>query len=116
MSNEPGTGAVDLNGRVALVTGGSRGLGRAMVTAFAAAGASVVISSRKIDACEQLAAELRERYSRPAFPFAAHAGRWEDMEALAEAAYGEFGRVDVLVNNAGLSPLYPSLGEVTEDL
>jgi NAD(P)-dependent dehydrogenase (short-subunit alcohol dehydrogenase family) len=116
MSEAPGAGGVDLSGRVALVTGGSRGLGRAMVAAFAAAGASVVISSRKIDACEALAEEIRERYGVRALPFAAHAGRWQDVEALAEAAYGEFGRVDVLVNNAGLSPLYPSLGEVTEDL
>src|SRR6476469_9756590 len=101
-----------LAGKVALVTGGSRGLGRAMVVAFAEAGASVVIASRKLDACEALAAEVAEPTGREAFAVAANVSRWEDCDALAAAAYDRFGRVDVLVNNAGMSPLYPSLPEV----
>jgi NAD(P)-dependent dehydrogenase (short-subunit alcohol dehydrogenase family) len=102
--------------KVALVTGGSRGLGREMVLAFAAAGADVVIASRKIDACEALAAEVAERTGRRGLPVAANVSSWEDCDRLAEAAYDGLGRIDVLVNNAGLSPLYSSLPEVSEAL
>jgi NAD(P)-dependent dehydrogenase (short-subunit alcohol dehydrogenase family) len=104
-----------LDGKVALVTGGSRGLGREIVLAFARAGAAVVISSRKRDVCEEVATEVRAAGGR-AFSVACHVGRWSDVEALVEAAYGEFGQVDVLVNNAGMSPLYPSLVDVSEEL
>src|SRR5262245_43531607 len=93
-----------LKDKVALVTGGSRGLGREMVRAFARAGADVVISSRKLDSCEALAREIEADTGRKALPFAAHAGSWTDVEKLAEAAYERFGRIDVLVNNAGMSP------------
>ena len=105
----------DLSGKVALVTGGSRGLGRAMVLAFAERGADVVVASRKADNCEAVAEEARALGVR-ALPHACHVGRWDDLDGLAEAAYGEFGKVDVLVNNAGMSPLYPKLSAVTEDL
>ncbi|MFL5843478.1 MAG: SDR family NAD(P)-dependent oxidoreductase [Solirubrobacteraceae bacterium] len=105
----------DLTGKVALVTGGSRGLGREMVLAFARAGADVVISSRKLEACEEVAREV-EALGRRALPVAAHAGRWVDLDALADRAYEEFGRIDVLVNNAGMSPLFDSLEELPEDL
>jgi NAD(P)-dependent dehydrogenase (short-subunit alcohol dehydrogenase family) len=105
-----------LEGKVALVTGGSRGLGREMVMAFARAGADVAIASRKQDACDELAAEVVSSTGRRAFACAAHVGRWSDLEPLADAVYGEFGHVDVLVNNAGISPLYESLLAVTEDL
>ena len=105
-----------LLGKVALVTGGSRGLGRAMVRGFARAGADVVISSRKIDDCRALAEEVEREHGRRAFPHAAHVGHWDEVDSLVEAAYTEFGRVDVLVNNAGLAPTYPSLDQVTEEL
>ncbi len=105
----------DLSNKIALVTGGSRGLGRAMVLAFAKAGADVVIASRKLDACETVAREV-EKLGRRALPVAAHVGQWEDNDRLCERAYAEFGRVDVLVNNAGLSPLAPSLKETSEAL
>lgn len=105
----------DLSGKIALVTGGSRGLGRQMVLAFARAGADAVISSRKLEACEEVAAEVRA-LGRRALPFAAHAGNWDDNARLAEAAYAHFGRVDILVNNAGMSPLAPSLSETSEAL
>ena len=109
------TSLFDLTGRVAVVTGGSRGLGREMVLAFAANGADVVIASRKLEACERVAAEVEE-LGRRALPVAYHAGRWDDSDRLYETVYEQFGRCDVLVNNAGMSPLYPSVDAVTEDL
>lgn len=105
----------DLTGKVALITGGSRGLGRAMALAFASAGADVVIASRKRAACDSVAAEIAA-LGRRALPYACHVGQWEQLDGLVEAAYGHFGKVDVLVNNAGMSPLYPSLAEVDEAL
>ena len=106
----------DLSGKVALVTGGSRGLGREMVLAFAHAGADVVIASRKLASCEELAAEVRKTTGRRALPVACHVGEWGQVEALAAAAYGELGKVDVLVNNAGMSPIYDRVENVTEPL
>src|SRR5690242_21300762 len=96
----------DLSNKTAVVTGGSRGLGREMVLAFAKAGADVVIASRKLDACEAVAREV-EKLGRRALPIAAHVGRWDDNDKLADVAYRQFGRVDILVNNAGMSPLAP---------
>ncbi len=105
-----------LSGKVALVTGGSRGLGREMVLAFADAGADVVIASRKQAACDELAAEVTKTTGRRALPIACHVGRWSDVNSLVETTLAEMGKVDVLVNNAGMSPLYPSLPEVSEEL
>lgn len=105
----------DLGGRVALVTGSSRGLGREMALAFAAAGANVVISSRKAEACEQVAAEVRE-LGREALVHPCHVGDWAQCDALVAAAFERFGRLDVLVNNAGMAPLYPTPTGLTEEL
>jgi len=104
----------DLSGKIALVTGGSRGLGLQMVRAYAEHGADVIIASRKLDACEEAAAEVRAM-GRRALAVSAHVGRWDEIDKLIEAAYAEFGRVDILVNNAGMSPRQPS-HEVTEAL
>ena len=104
----------DLTRKIALVTGGRRGLGFEMVKAFAENGADVIIASRKPDACEAAAEEVR-KLGRKAFAFAAHCGRWDDIDALIEASYGHFGRVDILVNNAGSGPRMAS-HEVTESL
>jgi NAD(P)-dependent dehydrogenase (short-subunit alcohol dehydrogenase family) len=104
-----------LTGKVALVTGGSRGLGREMVLAFARAGADVVIASRKLDNCRALAEEV-EASGRRALPVACHVGRWPECDALAERAYEHFGQVDILVNNAGISPLAASSAETSQDL
>ncbi len=104
----------DFTGKVVLVTGGSRGLGYRMVRAFAARGADVIIASRKLENCEKVADEIRALGGR-ALAVGMHAGRWADCDALVEQAYAEFGRIDVLVNNAGMSPACPS-HEVSEAL
>src|SRR3954447_26110388 len=116
MANSNHDMSFDLTGKVAVVTGGSRGLGRSMCLAFAAHGASVVVASRKQEPCDQLAEEIRSTTGRDAIGVACHVGRWEDCDRLVDAAYDRFGHVDVLINNAGMSPLYPSLPEVSEDL
>ena len=97
-----------------LVTGGSRGLGREMVMAFAQRGADIVIASRKLEACEAVAHEVRG-LGRRALAHSVHAGRWDSIDALIEVAYREFGRIDILVNNAGSGPTTAS-HEVTEAL
>lgn len=106
----------DLTGKVAVVTGGSRGIGRAVAEGLATAGADVVIASRKLPNCEAAAAEIASATGRRALPVGCHVGRWEDCDRLAATVYEEFGRCDVLVNNAGMSPLYDGLPSVTEDL
>jgi NAD(P)-dependent dehydrogenase (short-subunit alcohol dehydrogenase family) len=103
----------DLTGKVALVTGGSRGLGRAMALGFAQAGADLVITSRKLDACRAVADEV-EAMGRRALAWSCNVSNWDELEPLADAAYDTFGRVDVLVNNAGMSLLYGDVTEVTE--
>src|SRR3954447_21983476 len=105
-----------LDGRVALVTGGSRGLGRAMIQAFAEAGADVVIASRKYDDCVEAARDVEKSTGRRAFPYACHVAHWEELDGLVDAAYAEFGQVDILVNNAGMSPVYNHVVDVTERL
>ena len=106
----------DLSGKVAIITGGSRGLGLNMAWAFAAAGARVIVASRKQEVCDAAAEEIQTGTGRECLGAAYHAGSWEDGDRLAELAYARFGRVDVLVNNAGMSPLYRSLTDVSQAL
>lgn len=113
--SKPAAVLFDLSGKVALVTGGSRGLGYAIVRAFAEAGADVIVASRKLDACERVAAEVRQM-GRRALAIRCHMGEWDDVGRLVDAAYDHFGRVDILVNNAGMSPLAPSSVETSEAL
>lgn len=105
----------DLSGRVALITGATRGLGLAMSRAFASAGADLVVASRKEQAVQETVAEL-EAGGRRAVGCACHMGRWDDVERLVETAYEAFGRVDILINNAGVAPQYETLGGVSEEL
>lgn len=105
-----------LSGRVGLVTGGSRGLGLAICQGLAQAGAKVVVASRKLEACRQVADDLSAQYGVETLPVAANVSDWDDCEHLVSACVERFGGVDVLVNNAGLSPLYPSLAEHGQSL
>jgi len=104
----------DFTGKVVLVTGGSRGLGYCMVKAFAERGADVIVASRKLDACEAVAGEVRG-LGRRALAVAAHVGKWDQCDMLIERSYGEFGQIDVMINNAGMSPACPS-HEMSENL
>ena len=106
---------LDFSGKVALVTGGSRGMGREMALALAKRGADVIITSRKADACEAVAAEI-EALGQRALAYGAHVAKWDELDGLVDAAYSQFGKVDILINNAGMSPLYPKLTDVTEEL
>lgn len=105
----------DLSGKVAVVTGGSRGIGRALVGAFAGAGADVVVASRKLDNCEAVAREVHDATGRRVLAVGCHVAYWDQCDALVERTYDAFGRCDVLVNNAGVSPLYGRLTDITEE-
>jgi NAD(P)-dependent dehydrogenase (short-subunit alcohol dehydrogenase family) len=105
-----------LSGRVALVTGGSRGLGKEIALAFAGAGADVAIVSRKLESCEKLAEEVRRTTGRRAAAVAAHVGHWEALPAMLDEVEALLGTCDLLVNNAGIAPLYDGLDGVTEEL
>jgi NAD(P)-dependent dehydrogenase (short-subunit alcohol dehydrogenase family) len=104
-----------LDGKVAIVTGGSKGLGREIALGLAAEGADVVVASRKIDGCERVATEIRG-LGRRALAQACHVGDWSRCELLVERTVDELGRLDILVNNAGIAPVSPSLSETTEEL
>lgn len=109
------TNLFSLEGKTALITGGSRGLGREMALAFADHGANIIVASRKLENCESVAEEIRAR-GRRALAVSYHAASWDDATRLAEVSINEFGAIDILVNNAGMSPLYRSLTDVTEEL
>ena len=106
----------DLEGKVVAITGGSRGLGREMAAAFAHRGARVAIASRKQDACEAAAAEIAAASGFEVIGLGLHVGRWDQCQPFVEQVTERLGPIDVLVNNAGSSPLYPSLDEVSERL
>ena len=106
----------DLEGKVVAITGGSRGLGREMAGAFAQRGARVAIASRKQDACEAAAAEIAAQSGSEVIGLGLHVGRWDQCEPFVAEVTDRLGPIDVLINNAGSSPLYPSLAEVSERL
>src|SRR5262245_13370411 len=106
---------IDMTGKVALITGGSRGLGKAMALGFAEAGADIIVASRRLDSCEDLARAV-EKLGRRALSYVCHVGRWNECDALADAAYARFGKVDILINNAGKSPLYDRPVDISEKL
>ena len=107
--------SLSATGKVVVVTGGSKGLGRAMAFGFAEAGADVVVASRNLEQCEQVADEIRAKGGQ-ALPVRCHVGNWDQCGDLVATAVAQFGRIDVLVNNAGIAPVPPSLLGVTADL
>jgi NAD(P)-dependent dehydrogenase (short-subunit alcohol dehydrogenase family) len=106
----------DLSDKVAVVTGGSRGIGRGIAHGLASAGATVVVASRKLEPCQKVAAAIQRETGRQAVPFAFHAGRWDDAQQLCDFVYSELGRCDVLVNNAAIAPTYSDPLDITEEL
>lgn len=106
----------DLTGRVAVVTGSTKGLGRAMAEGFARAGARVVVSSRKQDGCDTVAADIRDATGSDVIAIACHVGDWNAIPGFVDKVVSNFGRIDVLVNNAGISPAGQSPAGVTLEL
>ncbi len=104
---------VSLRGKVALVTGASRGIGRAIALEMAHSGADLVIASRKLPDLEKVAAEIKAAGGK-ALPVAAHIGRMEDIQALVSQAVKEFGRIDILVNDAATNPTMDPAINVSE--
>ncbi len=114
VSAVPDGSRFDLNGRVALVTGASRGIGSAIAEALAEQGAQVVLSSRKQADLDEEAARINATYPERAWPIAAHAGRPEDLERLVKSVMERFAHIDILVNNAATNPYFgPVLGAET---
>jgi len=104
----------DLSGKVALVTGGSRGLGKAMALGLADAGADIIVASRKLENCQAVATEIQAK-GRQAVGIAAHTGKYEDIDRLVEQAYQHLGRVDIVINNAGINPAAGAIADVTPE-
>lgn len=105
---------LSLEGKVALVTGGSRGIGKAIALAFADAGADVVVSGRKLPALEEVAAEIKA-LGRRALPVVAHSRKPDELRHLIETVKAEFGRLDILVNNAATNPVMIPLVDIEEN-
>jgi NAD(P)-dependent dehydrogenase (short-subunit alcohol dehydrogenase family) len=104
----------DLTGKVALITGSSRGIGKAIAVEMARHGARVVISSRKAEACEAVAAGIHAA-GGTAMAFAAHVGHREELRALVDATLGRWGRIDILVCNAATNPHFGPLARISDE-
>ena len=113
---KPTASLFDLTGRVVLVTGSTKGIGRAMAEGCARAGATVVVSSRKQELCDQVAAEIAELTGQTVIGLACHVGDWDSIPGIVESIIARTGRIDVLVNNAGISPSRLSVAEMTLEL
>lgn len=105
----------DFTDKVVLVTGASRGLGRAMALGFAECGADIIATSRSADSCADVVDEVQAR-GRRACAIACHVGKWDELPQLVATALQAFGRIDVLVNNAGIAPVAESSAAMSEAL
>jgi len=113
MTTPDGTEMFDLTGKVAIVTGSTKGIGRAMVEGLSRAGAKVVVSSRKQDLCDEVAKEIEGATGGDVLPLACHVGDWDAIPDFVERVHRHFGRIDVLVNNAGINPAPVNVSEMT---
>jgi len=104
----------NLEGKVAIITGSSKGIGKAIAKAFAECGATVVISSRKQDACEEIVTEFKD-LGLKAIAIACHVGDADSRKKLAEKTIAECGGIDILVNNAATNPVYGPIEEAPLD-
>ena len=108
-------GAFDLTGKVALITGSSRGIGEAIARAMASHGARVVVSSRSAEACRAVADDINARIGRAAaVAIACHIGRKRELEALVRETLAQLGTIDILVLNAAVNPFYGSLSDIPD--
>lgn len=111
-----GTELFDLTGKVALLTGASKGMGKAMAQALAEHGAKVMISSRKLDQCQAVADEINAKCGeKRAFAFACNAGYKDQLQALVDATRQQLGPIDVLVGNAGVNPFYGAQLDIPDE-
>jgi NAD(P)-dependent dehydrogenase (short-subunit alcohol dehydrogenase family) len=104
----------DLSGKVAIVTGSTKGIGRAMASGLAAAGATVVVSSRKQDLCDEVASEIAADTGATTLGLACHVGEWDAVPGFVEQVHERFGHIDVLVNNAGITPTRLTVSDITQ--
>jgi NAD(P)-dependent dehydrogenase (short-subunit alcohol dehydrogenase family) len=111
-----GSELFDLNGKVAIVTGSTKGIGRAIASGLAQAGATVVVSSRKQELCETVASEIEVETGRTALALACHVGDWDAIPGFVETVNERLGHIDVLVNNAGITPTRLTVSDITQDV
>jgi NAD(P)-dependent dehydrogenase (short-subunit alcohol dehydrogenase family) len=105
----------DLNGKVALLTGASKGMGKAMAEGLAEHGAKVVVSSRKLDQCQATVAEINATYGEgTAIAVACNIGYKEQLQALVDTTHEQLGPIDILVANAGINPFFGSMTDIPD--
>src|SRR5438105_9304157 len=106
----------DLTGKVALLTGASKGMGKAMAAGLAQHGARVMISSRKLDQCQAAAEEINGEVGETrAFAHACNAGAKDQLQALVDATHDQLGGIDILVGNAGVNPFYGPMSAIPDE-
>ena len=106
----------DLSGKVALLTGASKGMGKAMAEGLAEHGAKVMLSSRKLDQCEAAAAEINAKCGEErVFGHSCNAGYKDQLQALVEATHERLGTIDILVGNAGVNPFFGPMSEISDE-
>jgi NAD(P)-dependent dehydrogenase (short-subunit alcohol dehydrogenase family) len=106
----------DLTGKVVIVTGSTKGIGRAMASGLSTAGATVVVSSRKQDLCDQVAAEVEAETGNTTLGLACHVGDWDAIDRFVDTVLERLGRIDVAVNNAGITPARDPIATIGREI